>query len=317
MRKVSRSGFTLVELSIAIVFVGLLSVSLAGVISSMMASYRRGNILSQVNTAGTSLIDDFTAATRQSSARSLTRICNSVYADNEAEKEECLVDDAYNFVSLTHFSEVTSGGKIFKAPVYGVYCTGSYSYIWNSGYYELENATFEEKSLNRWAVLISNDYPEGIRYQEGEEVANGNHNVPFKLLKVLDKNRSICVAAFGEKENGYEAINDEATATAAFEGNIIDVREIGNGMLEGEPEYLISSHGATDLAIYDLTVSRPAVNYENNSVFYQAAFILGTLDGGVNILSHNSACEVPSGYDFAYNYCAINKFSFAVRALGE
>lgn len=300
MKLVSNKGFTMVELSIALVFVGILSVSLAVVINSMMLSYRKSNTMAQVNTTGTDLVDDFRAAAQRSSAQSLTMICDYVYVENTAERNECVEDNAYNFVSLTHFSTVTMDGREFVAPIYGVYCTGSYSYIWNSGYYELGDARFDEKRVNKWVTLMTGDGE--IKYREG------TNDLPFKLLKVQDPNRGICVAAYDEE--GYEVADGVAVGMK-------DTIDISNRAMDEEPEQLLVARGAGDLAIYDLTIAKPAVNYDNNSVFYQGSFILGTVNGGVNILSRNNACATPSGYDYAYNYCAINKFSFAVRASGE
>ncbi len=297
MKLSSRHGFTMVELSISIVFVGILSISLAVVINSMVVAYRKGNMMAHVNTTGINLVDDFRAATQRSSASSLMVVCSNLYTGDTVERDKCLNDSAYNYVSLTHFSKVSmDGGREFEAPIYGVYCTGTYSYIWNSGYYELSGAKFAEKTASKWATLVTSDGE--IRYREGSS------NAPFRMLRVQDPNRSVCTAAYN---------NDGEYSSAAEMNNVIN---ISSQTLDERPEQLLTTRGAGDLAIYDLTIAKPAVNYDNNSVFYQGTFILGTVDGGVNILSRNNACATPSGYDFAYNYCAINKFSFAVRASG-
>ena len=295
MKSALCKGFTMVELSIALVFVGILSVSLAVVMNSMLVSYRKGNTMAQVNTTGTDLVDDFRAATQRSSAQSLITVCNVLYADDALGRDKCLSDDAYDFISSTHFSKVKMGGREFDAPIYGAYCAGSYSYIWNSGYYFSNEAHFKEKDEGTWATL---------KIENGEiKYLDGTDDHPFKLLKVRDQNRSVCAAIYNSSVMGNENVNSEI--------------DISNREMDEEPEQLLISRGANDLAIYDLTISRPVVNYDNNSVFYYGSFILGTADGGVDILSRNNACATPSGYDYVYNYCAINKFSFAVRASGE
>ena len=302
MGRKSYDGFTMVELSISVVFVGILSISLAMVISSMVTSYRKGNTMAQVNTAGIDLVDDFSAAAQRTSVRSLALICNTVYGDNEDEKNKCLEDNAYNYMYLVHFDEVSiNGNREFTAPIYGVYCTGSYSYIWNSGYYELANANFDAKQRREWARLKISDNNE-IKFKKKSD------EFPFRLLKVQDSGRNVCKAAYSDSNEGYVS-NREAKMN--YE---IDISNLG---LEEEPEQMIASRGASDLALYDLTITRPAMGAGNNSMFYQGSFILGTVDNGVNILSRNNACVTPGDYEFAYSYCAINKFSFAVKASGE
>ena len=302
MGRKSYDGFTMVELSISVVFVGILSISLAMVISSMVTSYRKGNTMAQVNTAGIDLVDDFSAAAQRTSVRSLVLICNNVYGDNEEEKNKCLEDNAYNYMYLVHLSAVSiNKNRAFMAPIYGVYCTGSYSYIWNSGYYELESAEFKEKH-SEWATLKIADDKE-IKFK-----SKGKKEAPFRLLKVQDSGRNVCKAAYSESNEGYVP-NGEAKMN-----HVIDVSDLG---LEEEPEQMLALHGTSDLALYDLTIKRPAMGAGNNSMFYQGSFILGTVDNGVNILSRNNACVTPGDYEFAYSYCAINKFSFAVKASGE
>jgi hypothetical protein len=52
-------------------------------------------------------------------------------------------------------------------------------------------------------------------------------------------------------------------------------------------------------------------------LFYAGSFILGTTTGGPNIKSNNGNCAVPGDVVYSnFDYCAINKFSFAAQANG-
>ena len=81
----------------------------------------------------------------------------------------------------------------------------------------------------------------------------------------------------------------------------------------------------SDLALYDFVVLPATQNNKTGQVFYSGMFILATMRGGVNILSNGDFC---TGTDTMYssnvestqqefNYCAVNKFNFAVRASGQ
>ena len=71
------------------------------------------------------------------------------------------------------------------------------------------------------------------------------------------------------------------------------------------------------LAIYDLYVSTPAESVAKNNLFYSVSFILGTIQGGINITKSGNFCATPDDYGIEnFDYCAINKFNFAAQAVG-
>lgn len=324
MRRVKlHTGFTLIELSLSMVFVGILSLAMMLIISNAVVSYRRGNTLGQVNSIGMDLVDDMRAAVQASSAKTLTNMCAVMYSknvvdggteDENANYKKCIEKGAYDFVWAVKKAAVElNGEKIEDIPIYGVFCTGTYSYIWNSGYFELDGVTsIDEKSKTEGWALAELKY-NGSENGTSIEIKNSEQdsNKPFRLLKVRDDERAVCVAAVGGKDNYPMKTNNSMVS------NLIDISNINDGKLDEEPIYLLASEGASNLALYDLSVAKPAISTENNSIFYSASFILGTIDGGINIKSQNSACAAPNDYNSNFDYCAINKFSFAMRAVGE
>ena len=77
---------------------------------------------------------------------------------------------------------------------------------------------------------------------------------------------------------------------------------------------------AGNLALYDFKVFPPVRNESTKHIFYSATFILATLRGGVDIMASENYCtdrSLAGTLVTDFNYCAINKFNFSMRATGE
>ena len=57
-----KEGFTLIELSLSIAFISVLSLAVALIITNSISAYHRGLVLNQINTTGMELVDDMRAA---------------------------------------------------------------------------------------------------------------------------------------------------------------------------------------------------------------------------------------------------------------
>lgn len=317
-----RGGFTLIELSLSIAFISILSIIIVVIINNTISSYRRGLTLNRINSVGMDLIDDLRAATQNSSAKSVTESCSLYYDGGSDGYEKCMEDGARNFVSVVRLAPVKVGGKHIgdSIPVFGAYCTGSYSYIWNSGYFFSESGKggdYEVVGTNYATLKYKLD--DSVRTMEGE---NGR---PFKLLKIQDNNRSVCISAV----NGKDVLNSTSEPTlarysvervgsqSAYEriNNIFDISSI---LLDEEPIDLLANDQNNDLAVYNLSSATPAESKSNNRLFYAVSMVLGTIQGGVNVNDQGNFCATPNDYTNTENldYCAINKFNFATQATG-
>lgn len=98
-----KSGFTLVELSLAMTFVALLLVVVALTIMQIADIYNRGLVLKEVNTTGSAIISDLKRSIAES----------STFDPGESSRHAYFPD---------------KNGAVGE-----VYCTGTYSYIWNYG----------------------------------------------------------------------------------------------------------------------------------------------------------------------------------------
>lgn len=255
MRRIkAKKGFTLVELSLSLVFIGVLSLTIALIINNAVSSYRRGVTLNQVNTVGMELVDDIRGAL-QASPPDRDKICG----DNDGCKK------AY----IQHEESILIDGKKETVPMYGAVCTGKYSYVWNSGY------------------AVNNN---------GEKVIVGEDS-DFRLAKWDDPitesdKETICSMSDGSTNNF--TLPDKAK----------------------NKEILLAEDDENPLALYDFVVQPPAVGPKGDTAYYTASFILGTVQGGININATGDFCKAPKDSGGAFDYCAINKFNFAAQATG-
>ena len=270
-------GFTLVELSLSMVFIAILSIIIVLIINNAISSYHRGITLNQINTTGMDLVDDIRTAVQNSPASSPRNSCKNYKDDFQKNCEE------NNGMRLMNVAKTGKVNNIEGAPLYGAFCTGAYSYIWNSGYLFLENGG--DKAT--YAV-----------YEGDKKTEEWND---FRLLKVEDRQRAVCGSVLPDKYNNSEDIESE------FKGK------------DKGPVVLLANDGANPLALYSFTSALPAVDGLNSAAFYSMSFILGTVQGGINVMSMGNFCAAPESFDSAENfdYCAINKFNFAAQANGR
>lgn len=292
LRKALREGFTLVELSFSLAFIGILSIVIVLIINNTVVAYRRGMLLGQVNSNGMELVDDMRAALQGASARSLVDSCIQFYGNGSG----CNDDNGYKMALVTRYAEVAlEKSEARSMPIFGAFCTGSYSYIWNSGYFKYDGAVFDGKD-GEWVRL---------KYLPGENESDIviGEDEPFRLLKVKDTMRTVCVAAMGEDYDTTGGIN-----------NVIDITNFG--ALDDEPEELLSGDSGNTLAIYEMSLAEPVEDSNKKNMFYYASFVLGTVTGGVDILAKGGTCTTPDDYSGSLSYCAINKFNFAAQVNG-
>ena len=132
MRRVKK-GFTLVELSLSIAFISILSITVALITNDAISTYRRGLTLNQINTTGMDLVDDIRAAVQGSPSKSVMGECLDNYngSGNSVAKEACEADGARKFVMFSRLATVEEKTgrndkiEIEDTPVYGAFCTGA------------------------------------------------------------------------------------------------------------------------------------------------------------------------------------------------
>ena len=309
MRK-KLKGFTLVELMLSVAFLSTLAIVIALLISHSASTYRKGALLKQVNEVGTRIIEDLRASMSNNHVGDMGLICDDYFSESSA-REACKSDNGFNFVSLKRYAPVViKGAKRYEVdadgevPIYGVFCTGKYTYLWNSGYF-YNSDEYEIKNIG--------SAPKFVYKRSG---VTGTQTITnYRLLKIIDEKRQVCGAAV------------KAYATNSY-GDAIYIEDIdeltnnfdisGGTALSEDPVELLSYVNGEGLALYNLEVSRPAQSGVQKTSFYAGSFILGSLEGGVNIGSSSDYCKayVDEGLSANADYCSVNRFNFAVQTSG-
>lgn len=275
MKRNNKKGFTIIELSFALIFVTILLITIAYLTIHITSTYQKGLAMKAVNSTAKELIDDFSRAINTSPARTVESLC-SKYSGGAQEK--CLADSGRKFIYQQRYVKANINGSQEVVPSNGVFCTGRYSYVWNSAYVLNDNSL-----VNSRASLI----------------AGGAKKSDFRLLKVTDFTRELCESHL---DNNY--IYD-GSSTYSMSSTPEMVKE----MLDNTEN---------NLALYEMTIFAPTIHGLTTSGFFSGTFILATLRGDININSTGEFCaEPPDNLDTDFAYCAINKFNFAMRANGE
>ena len=312
-----KKGFTLVELSLSLAFIAVLSLTVAFIVNNAVASYRRGLTLKQINTVGIGLVDDLRAAVQGSSTKSLRDDCKVRYGTTSGTLgtvTDCQNDNGRKFVASTRSANVSLRGTQKSLAVSGVFCTGTYTYLWNSGYFFTERANELSNQITSTATTpleivfkVSGSSVKDNEVCKKESSGNKMRCKNFRMLKMRDSSRAVCMAIAG---NNYKG----ALSGGSIDITNTDVTEI----IDETPIDLLSTDEKNRrLAMYNFNVSGPVESTAKGALFYSISFVLGTLQGNADITKTGSFCAPPDDYQVEdFDYCAINKFNFAAEATG-
>lgn len=285
----TKKGFTIIEISLAIAFFSVLLITIAILTITILSIYRKGLSIKSVNVSGRSLIDQFSRSISSSPAKSAATDCTKLPSNSH---QQCLSDGAYKLIYSQTFGQISlPKSTLFKSvPAHGAFCTGRYSYLWNTGYtFDQFNPDIKKYNIRKAELKFIDK--------------NGNTRLlnNFRLIRVEDSSREICRSRLG---GGY-SYNPGHTY------QVLEQKQTS------DPVELLSS-AEEDLALYDLKIFKPAEHRLTRHSFYSGTFILATIRGGVNITGVGDYCtEPPDKLNTDFAYCAINKFNFAIRATGE
>lgn len=304
--KGTRAGFTLIELSFAIAFISVLLITVTLITNEIVSIYRKGYSIKTVNQVGRDLIDDIQNSITQSPPASISSFCGANYDENA--QDNCKKNNGFYSVYQQFYVNATINNSELSShyvPIGGIFCSGKYSYVWNSGY--LFNGD-NDYNLGRSA----NDLKLKVKYKIG---SSGQWTTAenFRLLKIEDSSREICSATL-TGPNGYPSTNVPLVAPGTVTGNNREV-EVPSP-LSNEPEDILRENDAS-LAIFDFVVFEPARVANTNRLLFSGSFILGTTTGSVDIMTSSNFCKAPTNFSADFNYCAINKFNFTVQASGN
>lgn len=179
----TKSGFTMVELSITLAFIGVLLITIAIITTNIVSIYQKGTTLKAVNSVGRGLIDELTSAINTAPSVDTTSLCNSLAPNNV---DACVKDHAFSYI---FHASTNDEGEQYN----GVFCTGYYSYIWNTYYSETseQSHSLKLRYLNTEGDTITTDAP--------------------RLMRVEDRNYRVCSAVMDPSGNYQSEFNSNMT----------------------------------------------------------------------------------------------------------
>ena len=319
-----KSGFTLIELTFAIAFISVLLITIALITNEIISLYRKGYAIKTVSQVGRDLIEDFTDSIQNSPPASISAFCDR-YATGP--RSNCEANDGLYSVYQQFYADVQikndSGTYTTqKVPTGGIFCSGKYSYIWNTGYVFGENykkPTGDPLDDTRLRIFVNGHYfPYTKDPTTGAIDDSRGQNGDFRLVKIEDSARAICAWSIysedGTSTRTYPAPN------ASLTPQMIDASSYRGFKVNYVPSYepvelLEDSDSA--LALYDMVIFPPAQVAITNRLFYSGSFILGTINGDINIMTSSNYCQSPDTFNADFSYCAINKFNFSTQASGD
>ncbi|MDR1032728.1 MAG: hypothetical protein LBL84_01805 [Candidatus Nomurabacteria bacterium] len=270
----AKTGFTVIELSLSMVFISFLLIAVVVLTILMTDIYTKGNTIKNVTSVGRSLTSDFKKVIGASPApaglRQYYRPGESGYS---ASNPMALRSD--RIVFLVQESKTVSGVKKYQS---GRFCTGSYSYLWNTGY---QIKQYEESSATAGNV---------IKY-DGKAV---------RLLKISDSGREYCSDA---KKSKFDLRSSAGADPDPGGIDLIGSTEANLAIYQFSAN-VTADDSAGGQALY-------AISFVLGTMSNTAK---GSGDGSIDSAM---TCTPPGGDKSEFNYCAINKFDIVVRATGN
>lgn len=300
----SKKGFTMVELSITLAFIGVLLITIAIITTNIVSIYQKGMTIKAVNSVGRGLIDELTSAINTAPSVDTTSLCNSLAPNNV---DACVKDHAFAYIF--HASQNEDTGEQYN----GIFCTGYYSYIWNTYY----SATAEQSHALKLRYLNTN----------GEVVLT---DAP-RLMRVEDRNYRVCSAVMDPSGNYKSDFTSNMTIDITTLAHSTSDTPLSNP-IKTPTEGMLDEFDL-DLMLYEFTVFPISQDSVTLRTYMSGTFILATLRGDVDIMRSGDYCALGVQFEdqngnpvgdtsslnnlgSEFNYCAINKFNFAARTAG-
>lgn len=312
----SKKGFTLIELMLAVAFLGTLLLSVAMLAMRLVNMYTKGATMRAVNSVGSAIVDDV-----RSHVTSSNLWTNNLEDGFDTEADYTEARRQY-YRPHTYPVKNDETGAEEKFVDYGAFCTNSYTYIFN---YQAAMLRYRNPES------VPETVPETQRYlMVGTDEANRR---PYALVRIKDTG---CAQfnLLGMSEQEIKDYNDKITDDTQKLENTNDFMKAQGHYFKVNNEDDITvlldgstSDEGTDLQLYDFAVMSAAQSHVTNQVIYDIAFVLGTTRGGIDVKSSNNYCsknskvsgDTKAAKDYAdhgISYCSVNRFDFVVRQTG-
>ncbi len=315
-----KKAFTIIELMLAMSFLGTMLVGIAALMMQITSIYQKGLALRSVNSNGREIISD------------ITRTINASRVNIDINPEipvtgdvtQALIDEARaQYFIFTSDSEQRQLG--------GVFCTGDYSYVWNTAdNLRIARTDFstsiKEKRYVYDEIAAKQMLDKGV-YLIKVGKPKATYVIP-KFARFADKDRRACANEPDATKKHYLPAKDDDADSIKPSEYLFDLGD--DRSLDAVTEMIEDNE--SDLAMYNFTIFPATQHATTKQIFYSGMFILATYRGGVNIKSNGDFCEGSDSENGSrdilkddvddltmndFDYCAVNKFNFSARATGE
>jgi len=306
----AKAGFTIIELMLAMTFVATLLISIAIVTINIVSIYQKGLALKAVNNVGRSLIEELTTSINSAPAVDTTSLCNHLASNSGGgpiyyrDPAECVADHAYRYIYNDRFDDQNNQYS-------GVFCTGNYSYLWNTRY-GLNGTPDNSNSSRTLTLRYLNE--SGSAVTVGDPGASTGSDRPERLIRIQDRTYRVC-SAFLQQQTAdpYGTGNWELDITKEAKNDTENrIPTPTNGYLNAFD---------LDLLLYEFTIQPISQDAITLRTYMTGNFILATDRGSIDITATGDYCQNSETSQLdnlgaEFNYCAINKFNFAARTAG-
>ena len=299
MNNNTKKAFTLIELMLAVAFIGTLLLSVAMLAMQLVNMYTKGVAMRSINAIGGDIADDL----KQTITSSTEWSENETSPFNPIDGGSGFNKDAIEKARAKYYAYDDRG--------YGVFCTNTYTYVFN---YQPAMLKYRDGKFDDGNYLkIKNE-------DTGEEL-------PYGLARVKDPSAVLCQSAEKARKNatsnaffsdGHKGVAGDYTVTVKSQDLTV--------LLDGK-----DSNDGSDLELYDFSVMHATRTSLTDQSLFSISFVLGTMRGGINVMSSSNYCsqKAQEGLDaetkaaqeamanVGMSYCAVNRFEVTVRQTGN
>lgn len=324
-KKNAKTGFTMIELSLVMGFIAMLLIAISVITTNIITIYQKGSTLKAVNSVGRGLIDELTSGINQAPSVDTTSICNSLVSGEENIKR-CIDDGAFKFIFQAEYSDDVDTENNIRKQYNGIFCTGYYSYYWNTKYGEDAGKTVGLK-------YATTDNETNLHTYKDNDAERGE---VVRLARIEDRTYQLCAA---NVDRDYKATYSENLAN---NDRVIDIRHkrhdasdddlTVNNFINPPVEGFLNAFDL-DMGLFELTIFPISQDWVTLRSFMSGTFILATYRGNIDITRTGDYCDLSHYKDLEgnyvdnassienlgseFNYCAINKFNFSARTAGS
>jgi hypothetical protein len=289
---------------LAMSFLGTMLVGIASLTMRITNIYQKGLSIRSINANGREIVSD------------LTRIIGASRINfNDINPSGNKIDEYMLRATRSNYYVYTVDNETSKRQLGGAFCTGDYSYVWNTA----DNIRIARQELSS-GTEVKNLAKKGVYVIKA---GKSYYYVP-KFARFIDKERYAC----SHEEDNYYPSKDTKNEMKKDDETQFN---LGDSKTADSITELIEDNEA-DLALYNFTVYPASQHTTTKQIFYSGMFILATVRGGVNVMANGDFCQGTDNDDGSktiksdgtsefnlndFDYCAVNKYNFSARATGE